>query len=317
MKKLNLYVVCFISIAVLVSVACNAASKVLIISHCHNRPDFIALQHRTFKAFLKDEHELVVFNDAPEEDMAQQIDDACNDLSIRCFRVPQTDRVKYPGPFPPVSSRHGQALNYSLKKLGFSHDGIVMTVHSDVFLLKEFSANQFLEGYDIAGQLQTRCGNKVQFFHTALMFFRMNTLPRKETITFKHQQINGVWVDTGGSIYHYFKANPQVKILFFQPEHRLFLNHELRVQALGPDDKLVNLDRFYALRPNESVLHRLGFSEKIIRYIAEKKFSPDMEFLLFDTFYHYRRITTCKLSPNPFNQNKIKLLHDFIYDILS
>ena len=37
--------------------------KILIITHNYNRPDFIEIQSATFKKFLQDDYEYVVFND--------------------------------------------------------------------------------------------------------------------------------------------------------------------------------------------------------------------------------------------------------------
>lgn len=52
--------------------------KVLIITHVHSRPDFIELHDKTFKAFLKDDFEYIVFNDAPNTNMSKQIEQMCH-----------------------------------------------------------------------------------------------------------------------------------------------------------------------------------------------------------------------------------------------
>lgn len=65
------------------------SAKTLITTQAYNRPDFIEMQHKTFKKFVLDEYEYVVFNDAPDQHMANQITDTCNRLGIRCIRVPQ------------------------------------------------------------------------------------------------------------------------------------------------------------------------------------------------------------------------------------
>ena len=45
--------------------------------HNYNRPDFINIQQATFKKFLKDDYEYVVFNDATDQNLAQQYSDPC------------------------------------------------------------------------------------------------------------------------------------------------------------------------------------------------------------------------------------------------
>ena len=52
-------------------------AKILIYTFAYNRPDFIEIQYHTFKKFLKEEFELVVFNDARKEEMKQEIDSMC------------------------------------------------------------------------------------------------------------------------------------------------------------------------------------------------------------------------------------------------
>ncbi len=49
-----------------------AVEKVLIMTYVHSRPDFIELHDKTFKAFLKDDYEYVVFNDAPNVTMKKR-----------------------------------------------------------------------------------------------------------------------------------------------------------------------------------------------------------------------------------------------------
>jgi len=66
-----------------------AVDHVLIITHVHNRWDFIALQHETFKKFLRDDYEYVVFNDAPDQEMMEEINSICACYNIRCIQVPQ------------------------------------------------------------------------------------------------------------------------------------------------------------------------------------------------------------------------------------
>ncbi len=57
------------------------SSKILIITHAHNRPEFIPLQDVTFKEFLKDDYEFVVFNDARDEKIDKEIFETYNQLS--------------------------------------------------------------------------------------------------------------------------------------------------------------------------------------------------------------------------------------------
>ena len=53
------------------------SEKVLIFTYSYNRPDFIEIQEKTFKKFLKDDYEFVVFNDARYPDMQAKIRNTC------------------------------------------------------------------------------------------------------------------------------------------------------------------------------------------------------------------------------------------------
>lgn len=83
-KKVVLYlIICFFVVCQVI-----AKQKILIITHNFNRPDFIEIQHATFKKFLQDDYEYVVFNDATDSTLVQQINNICNKLQIEWIRVP-------------------------------------------------------------------------------------------------------------------------------------------------------------------------------------------------------------------------------------
>src|SRR5579872_6833786 len=107
----------------------NASNKVLIMTYVHSRPDFIELHHKTFKAFLKDDYEYVVFNDAPNSSMSLAMEQTCARLGIRCFRVPPHHPSR-----ETASSRHVDGIHFSLNTIGFNHNGIVAIIDADMFL---------------------------------------------------------------------------------------------------------------------------------------------------------------------------------------
>lgn len=144
--------------------------KVLLITHSYNRPDLIEIQTKTFRAFLNDDYEHVIFNDAPNESMKNQIEEACKKCGLRCFRIPQElhrDGRTAPG------YRHIDGIQFSLQQLGYNHEGIVGIVDSDLFLLKPFSIEKYMQGYDIAGELQGRENENIKIRHLSpiLVFY--------------------------------------------------------------------------------------------------------------------------------------------------
>jgi len=138
-----------------------ASDKILIITHSYCRPDFIEWQDKTFRKFIKDKYEFVVFNDAAEEGMAQQIDAMCNNLAIQSIRVPQEIHTRPYLPRLPHESmqaanvRHATCVQYSLDVLGFDRDGIVCIIDSDMFFIRPFSISEYMKDAEIAAFIRT------------------------------------------------------------------------------------------------------------------------------------------------------------------
>ena len=117
-----------------------ASGNVLIMTYSFNRPDFIEIQDKTFKKFLKDDYTFVVYNDARDEEISNQIIETCNRLNLQCIRIPQAIHdAPYLQRWPCEDNNHPSVRNsnvvqFSLNTLGFDHDGIVMIIDSDMRL---------------------------------------------------------------------------------------------------------------------------------------------------------------------------------------
>src|SRR5690349_14766837 len=68
----------------------NTHAKVLIITCNYSNPEFIPIQNETFKKFIQDEFEFVVFSDAPTEAGHILIATMCSRCEVKCIRVPQS-----------------------------------------------------------------------------------------------------------------------------------------------------------------------------------------------------------------------------------
>lgn len=272
--------------------------KILIITHNYNQPNFVEIQYTTFKHFMLDEFEYVVFNDASKEPVASEIDQMCQNYGIRSIHVPQTNRAVVPKhTFPQACTRHAQAFQYSMEVLGFNHDDILMVVDSDMFLIKPFSPRSFLEGYDIAGAAWRV--DPVVYLWPGLMFFRMNVLPDRETMQFFPGKIKERAVDTGGYFYYYLEAHPDLKVLFFQ-EGRMFVDRNLSLYISRPSSSgqqcQAGTQMCNACKQNHAkicshtaaMLQERNFDQRIIDSVVAKKFPANTEFMLNDTFFHYR-----------------------------
>lgn len=255
--------------------------KILIITYSYNEPSFIELQEKTFQKFLREPYEFLVINDASTDVMAKEIFTTCNKLGLTCLRFPQ---AMHSAQTP--NDRHSDCIKYSLEKRGFDHDGIVMMVDSDMFLIKDFCTQDYLQGYDIAGCVQER--SHVRYISPGFALVNMVSTPNKREIDFTPGRIEGHPVDTGGHMHVYFKNNPSVRIKTF---------NTLAVKTL-PKDPLQ--------------LKQLGYDDFFIFYL--EKGLCNME-LYTEYFLHYYAGTNWPGFSNALQQQKKYAIFGLINDL--
>jgi len=331
MLKIKIFLILFFFSCVINSVY----SKILIFIPVYNRPDFIELQYHTFKKFLKDEYELVVFSDAKSDEMHQKIEDICHKYNLTCYRIPQKihDKPYLPRPASGHGSNyHGpdvrncNVIQYALDTIGFQYNGIVAIVDSDVFLIREFSIKNYLAGALLGGPKKLcsswprhNCKklhpNIKPFYYLwpGLIFFDMQNLPNKDTINMNCGYVYGkIPVDTGGFLHYYLKDNSEVKFHCF--------------------DKIVLCNLFCPSckkksRPvppcthNKAILQKYGLDNKAIGFaqnmpLPGRREGKDIEFLLGGVFVHYRCGTNYANFPSHFEHLKTRLLRNFFDDLL-
>lgn len=282
-----------------------SSAKVLILTHCYNRPDFIELQVKTFKAFLQDEYEYVVFNDARGQDMKSQIENVCAKHGVRCFYIPQQLHASPGDP----GARHIDGMKYSFNTLAYDYDGIVALVDSDVFLIKPFSIERYLEGYDLAAKLEGRANNekRVQHLSPILVFMNMKTLPNKRTLHFGGGWVNGLPCDVGSQTYYYLQNNPSIKKKFFTAARIFFLRQAMIHSKYFTCRGCANMTC------SECVYHLMdnGFDANAIDFIQS---CPDdmVEFVLEHTFVHYRCGSNWDGKSDGYHSIKTKALNKLI-----
>lgn len=292
----------FLYLLLLFSLSLN--SKVLVITHSYNRPDFIELHAFLFKAFLQDDYEYVVFNDAPQQNMKQQIEHMCEKLGIRCFRVRQHLHNRAENS---AGSRHMDCIQYSLDKVGYDFDGIVAFVDSDMFLIKPFSIEKYLKGYDLAGDLEGRANEHITVRHLspALAFMDMRTLPNKRTISFEGGIVEGLNCDVGAHTYYYFKNNPHIHSKFFGHFHIGAVRFEAnckKCDTLSCASCLIKL-------------HQLHLDAAAIKFIHNLPEDKNVEFFLNGHFLHYRGGSNWDQKSSDYHQRKTQALNTLIADI--
>lgn len=290
-------------------------SKVLIITHSFNRPDFIELHVKTFKKFLQDDYEYVVFNDAPSSHMKKEIKKTCERLGVKCFRVPQ-EMHAVPGRTSP-GHRHMDGIQYALNTIGYDFNGIVALVDSDCFLLKKFSFEKYLSGYDIAGKLEGRLNQSIRVRHLSpvLVMMNMNTLPQKRTLTFEGGYIEGLACDVGAHTYYYLKNNKAMLRPLFFNMMRMF---SVDITSSGDYVKKSDICSHCINRTCQACVYNLmdrGFDDTLIKFI---QMCPDdnIEFIMNNTFMHYRCGSNWDNKPAEYHNAKKAALDMLMHSIL-
>jgi hypothetical protein len=267
-------------------------AKVLIITHSYNRPDFIEIQHKTFHKFFKDEYEFVVFNDAPKKPMCCQIAETCSKLGITCIKIPQTI---HSAPYLPreigedyqnPAVRCANVVQYSLDILGFEHDGSVMIIDSDMFLIKDFSLIDYLGTHVLAGVPQKR--EHINYIWNGLLMLNMQTLPDKHTLNFNCKKIDDIPLDVGGHVYYYLQNHPTLNLAYIDND---YINGWDVLSTQQSNNREAQL--LFDLKPN------------------------NIEFLLNYTFLHYRSGTNWDYRTDNYHKSKTEILNEFVDIILN
>lgn len=281
--------------------------EVLIFTYSYNRPDFIEIQHKTFKKFLEDEYKFVVFNDAITTSMEQQINATCARLGIECIRIPQEIHQRPYLPREPEenynapSVRNVNVVQYSLQNRGFSHNDILVLLDSDVFMVKKINIKKMLENYDIAA---VRAGNGyVTYLWHGLTLLDLKKLPNIHTLTFNCGKVNGKPIDAGGHSYYYLKENPTLKILFFTH----YYSGYLRCSTCQRRDLLLCPHNTQQLKEN-------GFDEAQVEFLQK---AHNVEFFHNNSFLHYRGGTNWDNKNKEYHLQKTRALHTYLEKIFN
>jgi len=226
------------------------SARVLVMTHCYNKPEYICYQQRTFQKFLKDDYEFVVFNDASSPAIAEQVQALCSSLQVRSIRVPQKIHKK-PYYLPRqhgvggASAECAETIQYMLDTVGFDHPDVVVLIDSDMFLVRPFSIRDCLGVNDVVAHPQVKKGPQGPIIHFLpnLLFFNMPQLVDKRALCFNLGRIDGVFTDSGGFTHYYISRHPALKWhkidcintsiqedgARLSPEVRAFLHHYPRL----------------------------------------------------------------------------------------
>ena len=288
---------------------CTADAKVLLITHSYNQPEFIRWQHAAFKKFLLDEYEYVVFNDAFDTQMQQRIEAVCAELQVPCYPIPQ--EIHEQGHSTPPNYRHCDGIQYALYERGWEHEGIVAIIDSDLFLIRLFSIEEYLSGYDIAGPclwggyrdwVHQVAAEHLGYLWPVLAFLDMRTLPYKEDLSFYPGYIEGFALDTGSESYYYFETYPDVRIRMMRGQldvNRIGCTDPFVFNPNDPEQCPVDTTLYRAITRHQEIIEwgRTPVSAKTLAQQISDKAAlvlalsgcVDIQFFEHFTFLHYGR----------------------------
>lgn len=165
-----------------------------------NRPDFILLQDKLFKKFLKDEYRFHVVDDSIDENVSRQFKDICLENNFLYYRKPSRHIQMNP------AQACADTVQWTYDNIICKEclESIVFFCDSDMFLVDEFCIVEYMEDSIIAGLPQYR--GDVTYMWNGIMFFNMPKIENLN-IDFSDGVVEGEMTDVGGHTYYYFKEN--------------------------------------------------------------------------------------------------------------
>lgn len=267
-------------------------AKMLIMTHCYNKPEFISWQARTFEKFLRDDYEFIVFNDTPNEELFNETEEICSSLNLQTVIVPQEIHLGRENP----SEACADTIQYMMNTVGFDYPGIVMLIDSDMFLIRDLNVEELLNNHDIAALAQVKDGKNgpVTYMLPNLIIFNMLTCPDRQTLNFDLGFIDEVNTDTAGFTHYYLKDHPELKWL------KTNIHYQLTDKDLKLNPELIDT---YARFP---ILWDIMINKRF-----DYEFYIDCAFLHFRAGSNWNKMEEGKLSA------KSQLLSNCIEELLS
>ena len=165
-----------------------------------NRPDFVSIQDKLFKKFLKNEYKFHVIDDSIDGRITEEFQWTCKSGGIEYYRKPPATKTMNPA----QACAHTVQWTYdNIIRKNHSED-IVFFLDSDMFLIDEFDIEEYMEDAIIAGLPQVR--GHVTYMWNGIMFFNMPKIEDKD-IDFSDGVVEGEMTYVGGHTYWYFLRN--------------------------------------------------------------------------------------------------------------
>lgn len=165
-----------------------------------NRPDFVILQDKLFKKFLKNQYQFHVVDDSIDSEISNQFNSICSDNNFSYYKKPE--RTVQMNPAQACADTVQWTYDNIIRK---NHkNDIVFFCDSDLFLIDDFDISEYMSDAIIAGLPQKR--GSVTYMWNGIMFFNMPKITDLD-INFSDGIVEGEMTDVGGNTYYYFKKN--------------------------------------------------------------------------------------------------------------
>lgn len=185
-------------------------SKVKIYTLANMTPDLLYKQYESMKKFIKDKDwEFIVLNNTAviRPTRRKAIKNICKELGVKCLDV------RFRSFTSGCSYITGWSLTWAFHRFfRWEKDTIHVIIDSDMFFVKDFNFNEYMEDYQICAVHQRR--EEYEYLWNGFVMMKGGELPDKNHFDFRLTTINGVRTDTGGKLYYWLKRNPDLKIKY-------------------------------------------------------------------------------------------------------
>ena len=211
-----------------------------IFTFASHRVDFIGLQMHSFRKYLKEDFEFVVFNNA-KYDWAggasyNGINEQCGQIGVsvidiqkdkalldRCQQVEFSCSMLNPqGLYSNANVAHAYAFCWAWENIMYKEQIPIAIFDSDVFLIQPTKLTDTLNPHHICNISDGKPspeGPPILYMWPTFVLLDMVRLPDPQTLNWYCGQIRGVPVDVGGQTHHYLQAHPELDVYDVPKQH--------------------------------------------------------------------------------------------------
>ncbi len=174
--------------------------KISIFSFAVNDKFPIDIQHRQFRKHCPDDR-FILFNDAVEEQMVNNLNITASYSNIECVRVPQSIHIRQN-----PSEGYAATLNWALHRYSVDNDlETIVMMHSDVFPLQHINIQEIIGDHVVASVTECRefKGETIHYLYPALTIINVKALGDVSQLNFECD----LGLDTGGKTHTYVMKN--------------------------------------------------------------------------------------------------------------